>query len=138
MNNADELIILLEFNNGLYMKGNSQLSVYIGKDKGSTTGIKWEGAYLSDNITINSSLLTLSSQQLNTQWCYPLLYVKLSNNTNVTFISNRNVELPEKFFFYLSKDPIIIKAIETLEEFNKSHKLTQKDVNKSIIFSIIL
>ena len=135
MNNADELKGLYVSNSGLYMKGNSQLSVYIGKDKGSSTGIECQGAYLSDNITINSSLLSLSSQQLNPQWLYPHYNVKLSNNTNVTFITNGTMELPDNFFFHIGKDPIIINAIETLEEFNKSHKLTQKDANKSIIFS---
>ena len=134
MNNADELIGLFVFNYGLYMKGNSQLSVYIGKDKDSSTGIQYDVAYLSDNITIISSLLPLSPQKLNPKWFYNI-HFKLSNNTNVTFITNGTLELPENFFFYIGKDPIIINAIETLEEFNKSHKLTQKDVNKSIIFS---
>ena len=134
MNNADELIGLFVFNYGLYMKGNSQLSVYIGKDKDSSTGIQSHVAYLSDNITINSSLLPLSPQKLSPKWFYNI-HFKLSNNTNVTFITNGTLELPENFFFYIGKDPIIINAIETLEEFNKSHKLTQKDVNKSIIFS---
>ena len=61
MNDAQELKGLRIFNGPLYMKRNSQLSVYIGKDRGSSTGIECGGAYLSDNVTINSSLLNYDS-----------------------------------------------------------------------------
>ena len=105
------------------MKGNSQLSVYIGKDKGSSTGIECQGAYLSDNITINSSLLSLSSQQLNPQWLYPHYNVKLSNNTNVTFITNGTMELPDNFFFHISSLFIFLrKHLITFLKFSSDFK----------------
>ena len=135
MNDAQELKGLRIFNGPLYMKGNSQLSVYIGKDRGSSIGIECEGAYLSDNVTINSSLLYYDSTKSVPQWLYPHFRVELNNYTNVTFITKGTMEFPENFFSYLGKNPIIINAIETLEEFNKTHKLTQKDVNSPILFS---
>lgn len=134
MNDAQELKGLRIFNGRLYMKGNSQLSVYIGKDRGSSIGIECGGAYLSDNVTINSSLLNYDSTKSVPQWFYNSR-VELNNYTNVTFITKGTMELPENFFSFLGKNPIIINAIETLEEFNKTHKLTQKDVNSPILFS---
>ena len=134
MNNAKELQGLKLLSSSLYMKGNSQLTVYIEKDGGSSTGIECESAYLSDNVVINSSLLNYTSKISHPQWFYTHK-VELSHYTNATFITKGTLELPENFFSYLGKNPIIINAIETLEEFNKSHKLTQKNVNEPIIFS---
>ena len=115
MNDAQELKGLRIFHGPLYMKGNSQLSVYIGKDRGSSTGIECGGAYLSDNVTINSSLLNYDSTRSVPQWLYPNSRVELNNYTNVTFITKGTMELPQNFFSYLGKNPIIINAIETLE-----------------------
>ena len=133
MNNAEKLKGLFIFDASLYMENNSQLSVYIGKDKGSSTGISCNNAYLSGNVTINSSLLNTSSQN-SFQWLSTYSF-KLSNNSNVTFITNGTMGLEKSFFSYIGNDPIIINAIETLEEFKESHKLTQKNVKEPIIFS---
>lgn len=133
MNNAEELTGLSIIDLSLSMENNSQLSVYIGKDKGSSTGIKSNGAYLSGNVTINSSLLNTSPEKYF-QWL-SVGSVKLSNNSNVTFITNGTMKLPDSFFSYIGNDPIIINAIETLEKFNQSHKLTQKNVKEPILFS---
>ena len=80
------------------MENNSQLSVYIGKDKGSSTGVSSNRAYLSDNVTINSSLLNTSSQN-SFQWL-SIDSFQLSNNSNVTFIKNGTMGLAKSFFSY--------------------------------------
>ena len=80
------------------MENNSQLSVYIGKDKGSSTGISSNAAYLHDNVTINSSLLNTSSQN-SFQWL-SIDSFQLSNNSNVTFIKNGTMGLAKSFFSY--------------------------------------
>ena len=117
------------------MSGNSQLSVYIGNNEGSSYGIRCQKILLSDNVTINSSLSNVNDDSENPQW-FLAGEISLSNYTNVTFITNGTMKIRDSFFNnYLSDNPIIINAIETLDEFNKSHKLTQKDPNKPIIFS---
>lgn len=45
------------------------------------------------------------------------------------------MDFSDYFFTYIGNDPKIINAIDPLEEFLKSHKLTQKDKDKPIIFS---
>ena len=119
------------------MEDNSQLFVYIGKDKGRSTGRECNGVYFSPKVTINSSLLnsTSSNPRQVPQWLYSSFTFKLSNSTNATFIANGIMEFPNDFFRYLGKEPIIINAIETLKEFNESHKLTQKNESEPIIFS---
>ena len=122
-------------NGNLFMKENSILSIYIENLKSYSTGIDCDVINLSGNVTINSSIIDLSSQKSNKNKMYSGFSFDMNDYSNVTFISNGTLELPEDFFVYLGKDPIIINAIETLEEFKQSHKLTQKNENKSIIFS---
>ena len=122
----------LEANFGLSMEGNSQLSVYIGNEKGYFYGIN-SNMELSGNVTIASSIF--NKEQSSERWINPLNMIKLNNNTNATFISNGTMKFHPDFFKYLGEDPIIINANETLEEFNNSHILTQLDESEPIIFS---
>ena len=96
-------------------------------------GIKWENIFLSGNVTINSSIL--SKEESNVEWIYPYSSIRLSNDTNATFISNGTMTLPDEFFSYIGDAPIIINANQTLEELKKSHKLTQLNESEPIIFS---
>ena len=122
----------LESDYGLSMEGNSQLSVYIGNEKGDFYGIGC-GMKLSGNVTIASSIF--NKEQSSDRWIKPLHTIRLNNYTNVTFISNGTMKFHRDFFYYLGEDPIIINAIETLEEFKKSHILTQLDESEPVIFS---
>ena len=133
LNNSHELTGLRIHNGRLYMEGNSQLSVYIGEARDSSIGIECNGVYLSGNVIINSTLLNLDL--IKSVWLYSRFNVQLSNYTNSTFITKGTMDFPENFFSYIGKNPIIINAIETLEEFKKSRKLTQKNKNEAIIFS---
>ena len=119
--------------NKLNMTGNSQISVYIENYKEESYGIKCGSLYLNDNVTINSTIFNLSNTPSNNSLLTGI--ITLSNNTNVTFITNETLTLPNNFFNYIGKNPIIINAVETLEEFKATHKLNQKDKNKPIIFS---
>ena len=125
-------IIGLSAEYGLEMEGNSQLSVYIGNKKGNYYGI-YSYMMLSGNVTINTSIF--DKNQSSQRWIHPLKDIGLNNYTNVTFISNGSMKFPKEFFNYLGEDPIIINAIETLEEFKKSHILTQLDEREPLIFS---
>lgn len=116
----------------LSMEGNSQLSVYIRNEKEYSYGIDCD-IQLSGNITIASSVS--NKDQSSNRWINPLNPIRLNNYTNVTFISNGTMKFHQDFFYYLGEDPIIINAIETLEEFKKSHILTQIDESEPIIFS---
>ena len=128
-----DLIGLQVFNGDLFMEGNSKISVYLGKEEGWLTGIKCDNIFLSGNVTINSSIL--SKLETDVEWISPFSYIDLSNNTNVTFISNGTMEFPDEFFQYIGNAPIIINSNQTLEEFKKSHKLFQLNEREPIIFS---
>ena len=128
-----DLIGLHIFNGDLFMEGNSQISVYLGNEEGRLKGIKCENIFLSGNVTINSSIL--SKEESNVEWIYPYSSIRLSNDTNATFISNGTMTLPDEFFSYIGDAPIIINANQTLEDLKKSHKLTQLNESEPIIFS---
>ena len=128
-----DLIGLHIFNGDLFMEGNSQISVYLGNEEGRLKGIKCENIFLSGNVTINSSIL--SKEESNVEWIYPYSSIRLSNDTNVTFISNGTMTLPDEFFSYIGDAPIIINANKTLEDLKKSHKLTQLNESEPIILS---
>ena len=136
MSNARELTGLEVFDGRLNMEGNSQICVLLKNCLRLSYGIKSEATYLSGNVTINSSLPNLDSSSQNPvlRWFYGY-GVSLRDYSNVTFVTNGTLDLPDSFFSYIGKEPKIINAIESLEEFLKSHKLTQKDKNESIIFS---
>lgn len=134
MNNGEDLKGLSLTSGRLYMEDNSQLSIYIGKNNGTSSYAIKSGVYLSGNVTINSSVQNLNENSIYLpQWLSG--GVTLSNYTNATFISNGTMEFHKNIFKYLGENPIIINAIETLDKFKESHKLTQKDPNKPIIFS---
>ena len=79
MNSLSDLKGLEMYYGSLYMKGNSQLSVYIKNEGDPTIGIECNGALLSDNITINSSILNLSPYKPYTSWFYPHFYIRMNN-----------------------------------------------------------
>jgi hypothetical protein len=133
MSNCRKIRGINLFDGNLNMTGNSQISLYIDKYKDESYGIRCGSLYLSDNTTINSTLLN-SSNTLTNHWLLSGNF-ELSNNTNVTFITKGTLTLPNDFFNYIGKNPIIINAVETLEEFKANHYLTQKDKNEPIILS---